>query len=140
MPFQYLILGKEVAETGVADFWPDDGHLKELATQGLAQDQWSFKGIFLHYLAKFLEVAGSAGRLDMAWVRKLKAKCEAESTWLVENRLNATGGFCVYWGEQDADEKYCKEEVAYPPQGMVVASQLFLMTHKLQTLGNSVRK
>ena len=44
MRFQYLVLGKELAEVGVSDFWPDDGHLTELKEGGLAPDQWSFKG------------------------------------------------------------------------------------------------
>jgi hypothetical protein len=95
-------------------------------------------GIFLHYLIKFLEVSGKAGHLDMSWVNKLKAKCEAECQWLVENRLTSERGFCVYWGEKEA-EKFCKEDAAYPPQGMVVASQLYLLAHKMQTMGNHPR-
>jgi hypothetical protein len=42
--FQYLILGKQLAEMGVSDFWPDNGHLMELREGALNPDQWSFKG------------------------------------------------------------------------------------------------
>ena len=42
-------------------------------------------------------------------------------------------------GEKEAEENFCKEEAAYPPQGMVVASQLYLLAHKIQTLGNNAR-
>jgi hypothetical protein len=75
----------------------------------------------------------------MAWIRKLKSKCEAECEWLIENRFTSERGFCVYWGEKEAEENFCKEEAAYPPQGMVVASQLYLLAHKIQTLGNNAR-
>jgi len=135
---RFLALGEEVTKSSLEYFW-QNGHLRETGMMGelLYPDQYSFKGLFLHYLARFLAVA----RLDSEWVGQLKAKCEEECKWLLEHRLRKDG-FCVYWGEHSA-EKYCSERETeiereserdpYAPQGMVAASQLFMLTHQLQT-------
>jgi predicted alpha-1,6-mannanase (GH76 family) len=138
---RFLAVGQEVTKASFDYFW-HNGHLREtgMMEELLYPDQYSFKGLFLHYLERFLEVARNASRLDPEWVRKLKSKCEEECKWLVTHRLREDG-FCVYWGEATAD-RYCSETERererasdrdpYAPQGMVAASQLFMLTHHLQ--------
>jgi predicted alpha-1,6-mannanase (GH76 family) len=130
---RFLTIGQEIAELAVTDFWETNGeHLHELRGGDLNTDQFSFKGILLHYLARFVRVLSKTGRLDLAWARKLKATCQQESSWLVAHRLR-DDGFCVYWGEPVAQHR-CNENSSYPPQGMVGASQLFMLTDQLQHL------
>jgi hypothetical protein len=62
---RYLVLGQAVAKQAVSDFWPEQGwglgektvswprdDEAELTDGFLNLDQFSFKGIFLHYLTR----------------------------------------------------------------------------------------
>jgi predicted alpha-1,6-mannanase (GH76 family) len=128
---EYFLRAEKIAQTAITVFWKS-GHLAEVDRYVLNKDQYLFKGILLHYLAKFLRVLDKKNNGVMPpWVLSLKSRIENESTWLVNNRLTSAG-FCVYWGESGATET-CKNE-GYEPQGMVTASQLFSLASLLQQL------
>ena len=50
----FLMLGKEIAERSLGVFWEE--HLRETGKNPLNLDQYSFKGIYLHYLSEFVTV------------------------------------------------------------------------------------
>lgn len=130
----YLLLAERVAQTAIQTFIAKRGHVAERLAS-LNRDQFSFKGILLHFLSKFLAVVleNRGGRVPR-WVVMLKDVLERECEWLVNNRLKKHG-FCVYWGEPEADTT-CEiiGRMTYAPQGMATASQLFHLTAQLQSI------
>lgn len=130
----YLLLAERVAQTAVQSFIGARGHIAERAAH-LNRDQFSFKGLLLHFLGELLAVLleNRGGRVPR-WVVMLKDVLERECEWLVSNRLNERG-FCVYWGESGADST-CRtiDRMTFAPQGMATASQLFHLTAQLQTI------
>jgi hypothetical protein len=135
----YLLLAERVAQHAVQTFIGARGHVAE-RTSFLNRDQFSFKGLLLHFLGEFLDVLLRRRERVPRWVAVLKSVLERECEWLVDNRLDERG-FCVYWGEDSADATCSRvDRTTYAPQGMATASQLFALTAQLQRIGNGINK
>jgi hypothetical protein len=99
---KFLALGEEVTKSSFEYFW-QNGHLREsgMMEELLYPDQYSFKGLFLHYLARFLAVARHASRLDIEWVGKLKSKCDRRRVQVARDSSTARRQFLCLLGRTD---------------------------------------
>eukprot|EP00941_MAST-03F_sp_MAST-3F-sp1_P005376 g5376.t1 len=127
----FLKQAEEIAKRAIVTFW--DIHLGERDVPSLNLDQFTFKGLFLHYLSSFLKEMKRVGFVtEDNWIQSLKEKVENEVQFLIQKRLSGKG-FCAYWGEAPAEFK-CEEAQSYKPQGMCTASQLFVLADVLRKL------